>query len=147
MLHAEKSVGLVREVTCGVSWWSIVTWHDMNEKEVDRGQQKRAISTLSVPSVNVWIEASKDLVWQRHNRVSCRLITVALTSPVTFELRAGLDLLSPSRDFVYQALPLFSAQHWKAGNGPGNEATYWLPWTKNVVGLTSNEQHMAVRAA
>ena len=27
-----------------------------------------------------------------------------------------------TRDFVYQALLLFSEQHWKAGNGPGDEA-------------------------
>ena len=33
-------------------------------------------------------------------------------------------LLSPSPDYAYQALPLFSMQHRKAGNGPGDEASF-----------------------
>ena len=35
-------------------------------------------------------------------------------------------------DFTYQALPLFSVWHWKAGNGPGDEAIKYL-WNYSVV--------------
>ena len=54
-------------------------------------------------AINVWFEPSKDrllLVWQWYNRASCHLLAVALTRPVTFDPRDGLDLLSPSLHHV-----------------------------------------------
>ena len=77
-------------------------------------------------SINVWFEPSKDrllLVKQWYSSVSYHLLAVVLTSPVTFDLRDGLDLLSPLSisDFAYQAL---SVQHWKAGSGPGDKASF-----------------------
>ena len=56
-------------------------------------------------SINLWFEPSKDrliLVWQWYNRVSCHLLAIVLTSPVTFD---GLNLLSPSLSITWLCVP------------------------------------------
>ena len=86
-------------------------------------------------TTNIQFEPSKDhllLIWQWYNRVSCHLLAVALTSPVTLTSKmvwTFSHLLSPSRDFAYKALLLFSVQHWKAGNGPEDEAMISMDFT------------------
>ena len=73
MLHAEKREGLVHEVTCSVSWWSIVTWHDANESrsiEVNQtGPFLHYPCLLSTINYGWAIEGSPLLVWQRYNSV------------------------------------------------------------------------------
>ena len=59
-------------------------------------------------AINVRFEPSKDrllLVWQRYNCASCHLLAVALTRPVTFDPRDGLDLLSPSLSITWLRVP------------------------------------------
>ena len=62
---------------------------------------------LRYPYLLSAINMQYDLTKDRLLFICCSLWAVALTDPVTFDLWGGLDLLSPSRDFTYQALPLY----------------------------------------
>ena len=111
----------VESYSLGTKVWPILNWHLMLIEINKTGPFLLYLCLLS--TINVRVEASKDrllLVWKQYNCVSCCWPTVVLTSPVTFDPWAGLDLshlLYPwSCDFMYQALLLFSVQHWIAGN-------------------------------
>ena len=130
MLHAKK----------GRAWYakSRASYHDdgslrrmMRTKsrsiEVDKtGPFLRYPCLLS--TTNIQFEPTKDhllLVWQRYLYVSYHLRAVALISPVSFDPRGVVDLLSPSLSITWLRVPgppPFLRATLKTWEWPGDEA-------------------------
>ena len=79
-------------------------------------------------TTNIQFEPTKDhflLVWQRYLCVSYHLRAVALISPVTFDPRGVVDLLSPSLSIMWLRVPgppafqheILKSWEWAQGRG------------------------------
>ena len=86
--------------------WRGMTRTNSRLIEVNKPGHFYAIHALS--TTNIQFEPTKDhllLVWQQYLYVSYHLRTVALISPVTFDPRGVVDLLSPSLSLTWLRVP------------------------------------------
>ena len=113
MFHTEKQEGLVHEVTCSMSWWLIVTWSEKSRSiEVNKTRPFLCICAF----YQLTIEGSPF--------TSMTVISQCLLSFASYSAhKPGVFWPTRCSGFSTHQSPV-SMKHWKAGNGPGDEANW-----------------------